>query len=242
MYNAGMSEQAQESESTPQKAIAVLRRLEQEYGRPDWHVARPPLDELVMTILSQHTSDVNCERAFDSLKARFPCWADVANADEHEIEDAIRPGGLAATKAPRIKHVVGTVLAENSLDNLDHLPLAEAKSRLQSLPGVGPKTAACVLLFACKRPALPVDTHVHRVSRRIGLIENVTDAERAHEILESMLPAEDVYSFHMNVITHGRRVCGARMPKCGTCVLRDLCSFAAENNDNQIDPHEDTNE
>ncbi len=224
-----MSNLAQISQPQMRLALAILRRLEQEYGRPVWRVVRPPLDELVITILSQHTSDVNCERAFEGLRQQFPTWEDVANADELEIERAIRSGGLAATKAPRIKNVVTTVLAKNSLAGLDQLPLGEAKARLQSLPGVGPKTAACVLLFACKRPALPVDTHVHRVSRRIGLIEDSTNAESAHEILESMLPAEDVYSFHVNVIAHGRRVCRAREPKCETCTVRDLCAYAAAN-------------
>ncbi len=222
-----MSEHVHATSRATDRTGELVHRLEQEYGRPTWHVARPPLDELVMTILSQHTSDVNCERAFDSLKAAFPTWGDVADAAETDIERAIRPGGLAATKAPRIKTVVATILRTGALEDLDELSLSEAKSRLQALPGVGPKTAACVLLFACKRPALPVDTHVHRVARRVGLIDTATNAEKAHELLESMLPEEDVYSFHVNLITHGRRICRARGPKCAECCVRDLCDYAA---------------
>ncbi len=209
------------------RATEVLCRLEQEYGRPDWHVSRPPLDELVITILSQHTSDANCERAFASLRAEFPTWEDVAEADESDIANAIRSGGLADVKAPRIKSVIKDVLAGNLLDDLTVLPLDEAKRQLQALPGVGPKTAACVLLFACQRPALPVDTHVFRVSRRVGLIDDKIDANRAHEQLESMLAPEDIYSFHLNVIKHGRRVCRARIPRCDICALADLCDYAA---------------
>ncbi len=226
LYNASMSNQSHITPNLPARAGEVLHRLEQDYGRPTWKVSRPPLDELVMTILSQHTSDVNCERAFNSLKQAFPTWNVVAEAEEREIERAIRPGGLAATKAPRIKAAVARVLEMGALDDLDELSLPDAKSRLQSLPGVGPKTAACVLLFACRRPALPVDTHVHRVCRRIGLIEESTNAEKAHELLESMLPEADVYSFHVNLITHGRRVCRARVPRCSECSLRDLCDYA----------------
>ncbi len=226
LYNASMSNLSYIAPHLTIRAGEVLHRLEQDYDRPAWNVLRPPLDELVMTILSQHTSDVNCERAFNSLKQAFPTWSAVAAASERDIERAIRPGGLAATKAPRIKAAVARVLETGALDDLDELSLPDAKSRLQSLPGVGPKTAACVLLFACRRPALPVDTHVHRVSRRLGLIDDSTNAEKAHELLESLLPEEDVYSFHVNLITHGRRICRARAPHCPECSLRNLCDYA----------------
>ena len=226
MYNAIMLRSRSENTEHTRRATEILCRLEQEYGRPDWHVSRPPLDELIITILSQHTSDANCERAFASLRAEFPTWEDVAAADELDIANAIRSGGLAEVKAPRIKSVINDVLAGDLLDDLTVIPLAEAKKRLQALPGVGPKTAACVLLFACQRPALPVDTHVFRVSRRVGLIDDKTDANRAHEELESMLPPDDIYSFHLNVITHGRRVCRARGPRCDICTLSDLCDYA----------------
>ena len=210
------------------RAAEMLQRLERDYGRPDWHISRPPLDELVLTILSQHTSDANCERAFNSLRAAFPAWTDVADADEDDIAEAIRSGGLATVKAPRIKAVVTGALASDLLDDLPRLPLSEAKARLQSLAGVGPKTAACVLLFACHRPALPVDTHVYRVSQRVGLISDGTSAERAHELLERLLSPDDVYSFHVNVIRHGRQACRARNPRCDACPLATMCRYALD--------------
>lgn len=204
-------------------AREVLRRLETCFGRPSWQVEHTPLDELVLTILSQHTSDINCERAFASLRAAFPTWDEVVAAPDDAIADAIRAGGLARVKAPRIKMVVSRVLAGNLLDGIEKRPLAEAKALLRSLPGVGPKTAACVLLFACRRPALPVDTHVYRVSQRVGLIDGATNAEDAHEALEALLDPQDVYSFHINMIQHGRAICRARSPYCGSCPLADLC-------------------
>ncbi|HVB66041.1 MAG TPA: endonuclease III [Nitrolancea sp.] len=206
----------------------VLRRLEGCYGRPTWEIAHPPLDELILTILSQHTSDANCERAFASLRARFPDWDQISLASDDEIADAIRAGGLASVKAPRIKMVVSQVLETNALDDLGSLSLADAKALLQSLPGVGPKTAACVLLFACHRPALPVDTHVFRVSHRVGLIDTDVTPESAHDVLEALLDEDDVYSFHVNLIKHGRTVCRARSPRCAECSLSDLCAFALQ--------------
>jgi endonuclease-3 len=204
-------------------AREVLRRLETCFGRPDWQVEHPPLDELVLTILSQHTSDINCERAFASLRAEFPTWEAVVAASDDAIADAIRAGGLASVKAPRIKMVVSRVLADNLLEGIERRPLGEAKALLRSLPGVGPKTAACVLLFACRRPALPVDTHVYRVAQRVGLIDGTTNPEDAHETLEALLDPRDVYSFHVNMIQHGRKICRARSPHCATCQIADLC-------------------
>lgn len=201
----------------------VLQRLEAHFGRPAWRVEHPPLDELVLTILSQHTSDVNCERAFASLRATFPTWEEVTGATDKAIADAIRAGGLASVKAPRIKTVVGRVLADDLLNGIEERPLDDAKALLRSLPGVGPKTAACVLLFACRRPASPVDTHVYRVSQRVGLIEGPTNPEDAHEVLEGLLDPEDIYSFHINMIQHGRAICRARTPLCASCPIADLC-------------------
>lgn len=226
MYNGTMVKMHTNSSGVALRATETLRRLEQKYGRPEWNATRTPLEELVITILSQHTSDTNCERAFDSLRAALPSWRDVADADKADIADAIRVGGLADVKAPRIKAVVNSVLEDGMLDDLPALPLEDAKLRLTSLPGVGPKTAACVLLFACHRPALPVDTHVHRVSTRIGLIRSGTSAEQAHSDLESLLAPEDVYSFHLNVIRLGREICRARAPKCVECCLQDICDYA----------------
>jgi len=217
-----------ENRNPTQASLAdeVLRRLEASYGRPAWEAVHSPLEELVLTILSQHTSDANCERAFASLRHAFPTWDQVATASDEQIADAIRGGGLAKVKAPRIKMVVTQVLSTHALDDLDSLTLSDAKSRLRSLPGVGPKTAACVLLFACGRPALPVDTHVYRVSRRIGLIDTTVSAEQAHDQLEPLLNECDVYSFHMNMILHGRTICRARSPRCTECSVVDLCDFA----------------
>ncbi|MBX6343136.1 MAG: endonuclease III, partial [Thermomicrobiaceae bacterium] len=197
------------------KAITIIQRLDERYGRPIWRPVHGPLDELVLTTLSQHTSDTNSERAFASLRSRFPDWRAVAEAETAEIAEAIRSGGLARRKAERIREVVRQVLAEDGqgdLDSLATLPLGEAKARLTALPGVGPKTAACVLLFGLGRPALPVDTHVYRVSRRLGLLDPATTPEEAHERLEALVPPDDVYAFHVNMIRHGRAVSVARRP------------------------------
>ena len=204
----------------------VLDRLRAYYGDPAPRTPNDPLDELIATILSQHTSDVNTERAFASLKARFPTWDGVVAAPTEAVADAIRSGGLARIKAPRIQQVLRTIHArrgEYSLRSLTELPVAEARDWLTSLDGVGPKTAACVLLFACTMPALPVDTHVHRVSKRRGLIGPKVGEAAARRLLEAIVPAGDVYAFHMLLIGHGRAVCKAPRPRCEACPLMDVC-------------------
>lgn len=220
-----------ESEQPP--VAEILRTLEAAYGKRAWQPGYEPLDELILTILSQHTSDINSERAFRELRRRFPSWEAVRRAPVAAVADAIRSGGLAAQKAPRIQAVLDRILSRGTETEwaqvLRMLPLDEAKSRLMALPGVGPKTAACVLLFACGRPALPVDTHVYRVARRLGLIEPDVTAEQAHELLERLLKPEDVYGFHLNMIAHGRQVCSARTPHCERCPLRSRCRFARVN-------------
>jgi endonuclease-3 len=185
-----------------------------------------PLAELIATILSQNTSDVNTERSFRSLQERFDSFEAVRDAPVEAIEEAIRGGGLSRIKAPRIKRVLEQIQAERgSLDlgYLDELPLAEARAALTRLEGVGPKTASCVLLFACDRPAIPVDTHVHRVSRRLGLIGPRTGAAEAHEQLEAIVPPEQAYAFHVGLIRHGREICVARRPRCERCPLEEIC-------------------
>ncbi len=204
----------------------VLALLEPQYGPFSWHQRYDPVTELVFTILSQHTSDINAERAERMLEERFESWEETAQADVREIEAAIQVSGLARQKAPRIQGTLRRILelrGELYLDFLRELPLAEAKAWLQSLPGVGPKTAAVVLCFSLGMPAMAVDTHVHRVSRRLRLIGPKVTAERAHDLLEGQVAPEEVYAFHVALITHGRRVCKAQRPRCGECVLSERC-------------------
>jgi endonuclease-3 len=201
--------------------------LKDEYGDHPWH-ARDPVASLVSTILSQNTNDVNRDRAFEQLQERFPTWEEVRDAPEDEVIDAIRPAGLGPTKGPRIQGALERITGEQgeiSLDFLADLPVEEAREWLLNIPGVGPKTAAIVLLFALGMPAFPVDTHVHRVTRRLGLIPEKTSREKAHELLEELVPAELYYPFHLNLIEHGRAVCHARNPECDRCVLQDHCAY-----------------
>jgi endonuclease III len=185
------------------------------------------VDELLMTVLSQHTSDLNTARAFGSLKRRFPNWRSVRDADPAEVADAIRSGGLADTKSIRIQRILDEIeQREGKIDlrRLNELDDKEVESYLVSLPGVGPKTAACVLLFSMGRDAFPVDTHVHRVARRLGLIPAKATAEQAHRLLQPGIAPELRYEFHMQLIRHGREVCKAARPMCSECVLFDLCA------------------
>ncbi len=205
-----------------------IQLLGQEYGLLRWQSQRDPLSELIRAILSQNTSDVNSHRAFDSLISTFGTWDRVAGASIEEIAAAIECGGLSRIKAPRIKLILEGILDDHgSLDLgfLGHLPLPEARAWLQTLPGVGPKTANCVLLFSLGMPALPVDTHVYRVSKRLGLIHSKVSPARAHQILEELIPAEAIYQFHINVLTHGRRVCKAQRPRCSECILLEGCVY-----------------
>ncbi|MDR9458958.1 MAG: endonuclease III [Dehalococcoidia bacterium] len=206
----------------------LIPLLGQEYGLPQWHSQRDPLSELIRTILSQNTSDVNSHRAFDSLVSTFGTWYRVAEASIDEIAAAIACGGLSRIKSPRIKAILEVILnSQGSLDIgfLGQLPLPEARAWLQALPGVGPKTANCVLLFSLGMPALPVDTHVYRVCRRLGLIDPKVSPARAHQILEELIPAEAIYQFHINVLAHGRRVCRAQRPRCSDCILLEGCVY-----------------
>jgi endonuclease-3 len=180
----------------------------------------------VATVLSQHTSDRNSERAFASLKARFPDWVDVLAAPTADVADAIRMGGIADQKAARIQRILAEVAArEGRLDlaRLDGLDDGAAEEYLVSLPGVGPKTAACVLTFSMGRAAFPVDTHVHRVATRLGWLAAGTPADRAHDVLRALVPPDVRYDLHLALIVHGRTVCRARRPACGTCVLAATC-------------------
>lgn len=212
------------------EATDVLAALEAAYGRVVRRTHLGPVDELVATVLSQHTSDVNTARAFASLKAAFPTWDAVVAAPTAEVEESIRCGGLARQKVPRIQTILTEVdrtYGGYNLDGLASFSVGEARASLTSMHGVGPKTASCVLLFSLGMPALPVDTHVHRVSRRVGLIPDRHSAEAAHEALEAQLPkdADDVYSFHVLMIRHGREVCVARQPRCPRCALVSMCEY-----------------
>lgn len=207
-------------------AIRICKRLRREYGPVEHFDRLPPLDELIATILSQNTSNANSDAAFAELRRRFPTWEKVRRASVNRIAAAILRGGLARQKAPRIKAILNRLRAERgelSLDFLKKCSVADGLAYLRSMPGVGPKTAACVLLFACNKPVLPVNTQVHRVSRRIGLINTRVNAERAHEVLASFVPAKYVLDFHVQMIRHGRRVCLPHRPRCDECVLLDLC-------------------
>lgn len=200
------------------------------YGEPSWRQHLPPVDELVSTILSQNTNDKNRDLAFHRLQERFGsgAWEAVRDSELNEVVDAIRPAGLAEQKAPRIQNVLRILTeqqGEVTLRFLADMPLDEAREWLKSLPGVGPKTSAIVLLFAFGRPAFPVDTHVHRVTGRLGLIPSGMTAEKAHTELERVVPAHHYYALHLNLIRHGREVCRARNPSCESCGLQDVCSY-----------------
>ena len=207
-------------------AADVMVILGKEYGPIEWVPRYDPASELVYTILSQHTSDVNSKRAFESLMDAFGSLDDVAEAPATRIEKAIRMGGLAKTKAPRIKSVLKQIheeLGSYDLSFLREMPLEEAKAWLKRLPGIGPKTAAIILCFSLGMPAMPVDTHIFRVSKRLGLIPQKATADQAHDILEPMVGPEDVFAFHLYLIRHGRQVCKAQRPRCDSCVLAGGC-------------------
>jgi len=211
---------------SPLNITEIIQLLAEEYGSITWRSRTDPLSELILTILSQNTSDHNSRRAFDSLLSRFGSWEAVAQGSVEDVAEAIKLGGLAQVKAPRIKLILQQIQAQRgSLDLkfLKKMPVAEAKEWLRSLPGVGPKTAACVLLFSLGKPVLPVDTHINRVAKRLGLIDSRVSAEKAHEILGDKVPPKYVYQFHIHMIEHGRRVCKAQRPRCRECVLLKVC-------------------
>jgi endonuclease-3 len=204
---------------------AIRDRLRELYGRPVNHPHGHPIAELVRTILSQNTNDRNRDVAYERLRAALPTWVDVRDAEVEVVEEAIRPGGLAPSKAPRIQQVLRELPTEDDEPTLDWLADAErdaAIAFLVELPGVGRKTAACVMIFALGRPEIPVDTHVYRVGGRLGLFPERASFERAHDEMLAITDPEDAYELHINLITHGRRVCRPR-PRCGECGLRRMC-------------------
>jgi endonuclease-3 len=204
----------------------IHRRLKRAYGPLDPPRRLDPLEELILTILSQNTSDVNRDRAWASLRSRYPTWERLARARSRTVADAIRMGGLANVKAPRILAVLREIEAREGGFDLGWMRTAtdeEVTEYLTSLPGVGPKTAACVLAFSLGRPALPVDTHVHRVAQRLGMLPPGMTASRAHVALASVVPARLRVSMHVGLIRHGRALCRAGRPRCEACPLFDLC-------------------
>lgn len=203
---------------------AIRDRLREAYGKPIQREHRAPVDELILTVLSQNTNDRNRDVAYGRLRARFESWAEVRDAPVAAVEDAIRPGGLAPTKAVRIQEIL-RALGDDDLMELADEPLERARARLTDLPGVGRKTAACVLMFAFGRPDIPVDTHVFRVGTRLGLFRPGAALEEAHDELLRMVDPGDAYEVHVSLIRHGRRICTARNPRCLECPLLSLCPF-----------------
>ncbi|MFQ5795619.1 MAG: endonuclease III domain-containing protein [Candidatus Bipolaricaulia bacterium] len=215
--------------SSVDRALETDKRLMDVYG-PSARRHRDPVSVLVGTILSQNTNDVNRDRAFDRLRERFPTWETVRDAPVEKIAEAIQVAGLSQQKSASIKRALQHISEERGelrLDFLREMKVAEAKGWLTSIKGIGPKTAAIVLLFSLGMPAFPVDTHVHRVTKRLGVIPPKASREQAHEILETLIPPERYYDFHLNLIRHGREVCNAPTPRCDACVLTDLCGYYA---------------
>lgn len=207
----------------------IHRRLRRAHGPLDPPRKRDALEELVLTILSQNTSDVNRDRAFEAMRRRFPTWEQVADAPTDDLKEAIRSGGLANTKAPRIQRVLREIRQREGRLDLGWMREAsdeEVEAYLLGLPGVGRKTAACVLAFALERPALPVDTHVFRVAGRLGLLPPKAGADRAHAALRALVPPKLRLPMHVAFIRHGRRICRAGVPRCEVCPLVDLCPSA----------------
>jgi endonuclease III len=209
---------------TPRRLRAIRDRLAGAYGRPVPRVHRAPIDELVLTVLSQNTNDRNRDIAYARLRERFGTWDDVRDAPREEVEEAIRPGGLAPTKSGRIQEIL-RALEGDDLTWLEDAPIEEGRRALVELPGVGRKTAACVLLFAYGRDDVPVDTHVYRVGTRLGLFRPGASFDEAHDELLRLTPPGDAYEVHTALIRHGRRICTARAPACRECPLLDLCPY-----------------
>ncbi len=219
-------------ESTKDKAGVVLIRLLKFYGEPVWRNPLPPVDELVSTILSQNTNDRNRDIAFERLKAKFHQWEDLPDANVSEVISAIQIAGLANQKGPRIQQVLREIIAERgnlNLHFLAELPVEEAKNWLMRFKGVGPKTASIVLQFSLGKPAFPVDTHIYRITGRLGLRPEKMTVEDAHPYMEALFPPESYYACHLNIIRLGREICHARKPDCNNCPLVDICDYPLAN-------------
>ena len=216
------------SKEIRKKAVKVCKILISKYGKEVSERKLPPIDELVMTILSQHTNDVNMFRAFKSLKGAYSSWEDVLAAPQDELAVTIRSSGMYNLKAKRIQATLREIqerVGKLDISHLETMEIAEAKEWLISLHGVGPKTAAIVLLFSFGLPVLPVDTHVWRVTKRLGLIDMKVSREKAHVLLEQILPTDCIPSLNKNLVRHGREICRAQNPKCSNCFLNNICDF-----------------
>lgn len=210
------------------RALKIYDKLQEVFGEPTWRNPLAPIDELVSTILSQNTNDVNRDRAFHGLRAKFPTWEAVRDAKAKDVVSAIRPAGLANQKGPRIQNVLREITQERGnldLGFLKDLSVEDARNWLTKFKGVGPKTAAIVLCFSLGMPAFPVDTHIYRVTGRIGLRPEKMTVEQAHPYLEKMFPPETYYAAHLNLIRLGRQICHARTPECPECPIRALCDY-----------------
>ncbi len=206
------------------RLLVIRDRLRKAYGRPEPRPHGAPVDELVLTVLSQNTNDRNRDVAYHRLRDRFASWAEAREGAPAEIEEAIRPGGLAPTKSVRIWRILDA-LGDDDLRWLADAPVEEARDFLCTLPGVGRKTAACVLLFSYGLHDVPVDTHVHRVGVRLGLFGEKESLERCHDELNRLTRPEDGHEVHIALLRHGRRTCTARAPRCSECALVSLCPF-----------------
>jgi len=208
-----------------ERLLEIASRLEELYGPIPWRAHGEPLDVLIKTILSQNTNDLNRDQAYHSLKGRFPTYEEVLEAPEEELAEAIRPGGLHRQKARRIRKILQEILRERGtfdLSFLKDLSMEEALKRLLSYEGVGKKTAGIVLLFSLGRPYFPVDTHIGRITRRLGLVKEGQDP---HEVMNKLVPDRLKYQLHLHLISHGRETCRARRPQCKRCIIEDLCPF-----------------
>ncbi|SRR6266545_602904 len=213
------------------RAIKIHEKLLEVYGEPVWRNPLPAVDELVSTILSQNTNDTNRDRAFNALRAKFPTWEAVRDAKTEDVIDAIRSAGLANQKGPRIQQALRSITEERGSLNLEFLadlPVEEARVWLTKFNGVGPKTAAIILCFSLNKPAFPVDTHIYRVTGRIGLRPEKMSVEQAHRHLESLFPPDTYYAAHLNIIRLGREICHARKPNCPQCPILKLCDYGRQ--------------
>ncbi len=210
----------------------VKVRLESVYGPIEWRPRMIAIDELIFTVLTQNTSDLNAERAYDTLRKSLPTWGQVIEAETEKVAELIKHGGLSNQKSIRIQKILVEILKRIGHFDLEFLaakPLEETREWFTSLPGVGPKTAAVVMAFSLRMPAFPVDTHIHRVSKRLGFIEENTTADQAHPLMEALIPEDDRYDMHVLLITHGRQICKAPKAQCERCPLNKECPASTAN-------------